>query len=104
MMPQSDAMVEMVYNTVNRQASERAREDPILTTFRHWPHWRHVEIERDPHNRHLCCAVTLITDQTYEPTIRAILKRDFGITFEALVKTSPVNASIACVQEKRRQR
>jgi hypothetical protein len=80
-----------------------ALEDPILTTFRHWPHWRRVEIERDPQNRHLCRAVTLITDQSYEPTVRAILKRDFGITFAAVVKASSPNPPAAPPQQHRRR-
>jgi hypothetical protein len=57
-----------------------ADDNPILTTFRHWPHWRDVQIEHDP-KTHQCVAVTLITDVNYEPTVRAILKRSFGLTF-----------------------
>jgi hypothetical protein len=57
-----------------------AADNPILTTFRHWPHWRDVQIEHDSKTRQ-CVAVTLITDLTYEPTVRAILKRSFGLTF-----------------------
>ncbi|HJZ49763.1 MAG TPA: hypothetical protein VKE41_21445 [Roseiflexaceae bacterium] len=60
-----------------------AADDPILTTFRHWPHWRDVQIERDPKTRR-CVAVTLITDVTYEPTVRAILKRSFQLVFPDL--------------------
>jgi hypothetical protein len=81
-----------------------ALEDPILTTFRHWPHWRRVEIERDPRDRHLCRAVTLITDRTYEPTVRAILKRDFGITFAAVLQTSsPPSPTTPPAQQNRRR-
>ena len=56
-----------------------AAEDPILTTFRRWPHWRRVEIVRDLENRAGCLAVTFITDQYSEPMVRAILKRTFAI-------------------------
>jgi hypothetical protein len=56
-------------------------ENRILTTLRRWPHWSRVDIERDPTNVERCLAVTLITDQVYESTVRAILKRSFGMTF-----------------------
>jgi|SRR3954465_8998088 hypothetical protein len=56
-------------------------EDRILTTVRRWPHWRSVAIERDPVNAAHTLAVTLVTDQTYESTVREILKRSFGMTF-----------------------
>jgi len=56
-------------------------EDRILTTVRRWPHWRRVDIERDPMNAEHCLAVTLVTDQTYESTVREILKRSFDMTF-----------------------
>jgi hypothetical protein len=58
-----------------------AAEDRILTTVRRWPHWRRVDIERDPVNVAYCLSVTLITDQIYESTVRDILKRSFGMTF-----------------------
>ena len=58
-----------------------AAEDRILTTVRRWPHWRRVDIERDPVNAARCLAVTLVTDQTYESTVREILKRSFDLTF-----------------------
>lgn len=60
-----------------------AAEDRILTTVRRWPYWRRVDIERDPVNAARCLAVTLVTDQTYESTVREILKRSFGLTFPA---------------------
>jgi hypothetical protein len=56
-------------------------EDRILTTVRRWPHWQRITIERDPVNSARCLAVTLITDQTYESTVREILKRSFNMTF-----------------------
>lgn len=58
-----------------------ADENRILTTLRRWPHWRRVDIERDPANAEVCLAVTLITDQVYESTVRSILKRSFNMTF-----------------------
>src|SRR5262245_29890823 len=73
------------------QTLRGAADDPILTTFRHWPHWRDAVIERDPKTRQ-CVAVTLITDRTYEPTVRAILRRSFGIIcpdFEPAPRPSP---------------
>jgi hypothetical protein len=56
-------------------------EDRILTTLRRWPHWRRVDVERDPEDPARCIAVTLITDQEHESTVREILKRSFGMTF-----------------------
>jgi hypothetical protein len=58
-----------------------AAENRILTTLRRWPHWRRVTIERDPANVEQCLAVTLVTDQIYESTVREILRRSFGMTF-----------------------
>jgi hypothetical protein len=58
-------------------------ENQILATLRRWPYWRAVTIERDPTNAELCLAVTLITDQIYESTVRDILRRSFGMTFPA---------------------
>jgi hypothetical protein len=58
-----------------------AEENRILMTVRRWPHWRRVDIERDPMNAADCLAVTLIADQTYESTVREILKRSFNLTF-----------------------
>jgi hypothetical protein len=58
-----------------------AAENRILTSVRRWPHWRGVDIERDPVSAELCLSVTLITDQIYESTVREILKRSFGMTF-----------------------
>jgi hypothetical protein len=58
-----------------------AEEDRILTTVRRWPHWLRVDIERDPSNAARCLAVTLVTNQTYESTVREILKRSFDMTF-----------------------
>ena len=60
-----------------------AAENRILTTVRRWPHWRRVDIERDPLNIEHCSAVTLITDPIFESTVREILKRSFGMTFPA---------------------
>ncbi len=58
-----------------------ADENRILTTLRRWPHWRRVDIERDPVNAEVCLAVTLVTDPVYESTVRSILKRSFNMTF-----------------------
>jgi hypothetical protein len=58
-----------------------AAENRILTSVRRWPHWRRVDIERDPVSVERTLAVTLITDQIYESTVREILKRSFGMTF-----------------------
>jgi hypothetical protein len=58
-----------------------AAENRILTSVRRWPHWRRVDIERDPVNDERTLSVTLITDQIYESTVREILKRSFGMTF-----------------------
>lgn len=55
-------------------------ENRILATVRHWPHWRRVDIEHDTDTKR-CIAVTLVTDQAYEPTVREILKRSFRMTF-----------------------
>jgi hypothetical protein len=60
-----------------------AAENRILTTVRRWPHWRRVDIERDPVDAERCLSVTLVTEQTYESTVREILKRSFGMTFPA---------------------
>jgi hypothetical protein len=56
-------------------------ENQILTTLRRWPYWQRVAIERDPVNAERCVAVTLVTDQIYESTVREILRRSFGMTF-----------------------
>lgn len=56
-------------------------EDRVLATVRRWPHWRRVDIERDPANAERCLAVTLVTDPMFESTMREILKRSFGMTF-----------------------
>ena len=60
-----------------------AAENRILTSVRRWPHWRRVDIERDPVSVERTLSVTLITDQIYESTVREILKRSFGMTFPA---------------------
>lgn len=56
-------------------------DNQILTSLRHWPHWTRADVERDPHNPKICLAVTLVTDQVHEATVRDILKRGFGVTF-----------------------
>jgi hypothetical protein len=38
-----------------------AAENPILTPFQRWPHWRRVAIVRDRKKRAGCLAVTFIT-------------------------------------------
>jgi hypothetical protein len=58
-----------------------AEEDRILTTLRHWPHWRRVTVERNPANTQHCLAVTLVADRAHESTVREILHRSFGMTF-----------------------
>ena len=60
-----------------------AAENRILTVLRRWPNWRRVDIERDPTNAAYTLSVTLVTDQTYESTVREILRRSFGMTFPA---------------------
>ncbi|MFP4436363.1 MAG: hypothetical protein ACLFVO_03885 [Chloroflexaceae bacterium] len=56
-------------------------ENRILTTLRRWPHWQRADVERDPHDPTRCLSVTLVADQSYESTVRDILKRGFGMTF-----------------------
>jgi hypothetical protein len=56
-------------------------EDIVLATVRRWPHWSQAVVERDPANTAQCLAVTLITHRLYEPTLRAILQRGFGLSF-----------------------
>jgi hypothetical protein len=58
-----------------------AAENRILATVRRWSYWQRVDIEHDPANAERCVAVTLIADQFYEPTVREILRRSFGLTF-----------------------
>jgi hypothetical protein len=58
-----------------------AAENAILNTLRHWPHWRGVEIERDPADQAKYVSVTLITGCNQEATIREILWRSFRMTF-----------------------
>jgi hypothetical protein len=58
-----------------------AAENRILTTLRHWPYWRRADIERDPNDPQRCLSVTLVTDQIYEPMVRDILQRSFGLKF-----------------------
>jgi hypothetical protein len=60
-----------------------ATEDVILATVRRWPYWEQVVIERDPTDSSHCLAVTLITQRLYEPTLRDILQRGFGLKFAA---------------------
>lgn len=60
-----------------------AREDRILATVRHWPHWSQVSVERDPANDARCLSVTLTTQRLYEATLREILRRSFGLNFPA---------------------
>jgi hypothetical protein len=56
-------------------------EDRVLTTLRRWPHWLRADVERDQEDQTRCTAVTLITTQHHEGTIREILKRGFGLAF-----------------------
>ncbi|MFL5804636.1 MAG: hypothetical protein ACJ8CR_23180 [Roseiflexaceae bacterium] len=65
-------------------------ENQILATLRRWPYWRDVTIERDPANAERTLAVTLITDQIYESTVREILRRSFGMTFPAAGGSSEI--------------
>lgn len=58
-------------------------EDRILTTMRRLPYWLRATVERDPANSKACLAVTLVADRTYEPMVREILKRGFGLVFPA---------------------
>jgi hypothetical protein len=58
-----------------------ADEDNILSAIRRWPYWQRVTIERSPENSAVCLSVTLVTDATYEGTLRHILKHGFGMTF-----------------------
>jgi hypothetical protein len=60
-----------------------APEEIILATVRRWPHWSEVVVERDPVDSARCVAVTLITQRLYEPTLRSILERGFGLKFGA---------------------
>jgi hypothetical protein len=65
-------------------------ENRILTTVRRWPHWLRADVERDPVNATICLSVTLVADQTYEATVREILKRSFGMTFPAMGGSSEI--------------
>ena len=56
-------------------------ENRILATVRRWSYWQRVDIERDPADAERCLAVTLIADRAYEPIVREILRRSFGMTF-----------------------
>lgn len=74
--------------TLSRAAAGEVRlilrgedENRILATVRRWPYWRRVDIERDPDNSARCLAITLVADQIYEPIVRDILKRSFGMVF-----------------------
>src|SRR5689334_12333500 len=67
-----------------------AAENRILATVRRWPYWRRADVERDPVNDAICISVTLVTDQTYEATVREILKRSFGMTFPATGGSSEI--------------
>jgi hypothetical protein len=58
-----------------------ADENRILATLRRWPYWRRADIERDPADPTRCLSVTLVTDQIYEPMVRDILQRSFGLKF-----------------------
>lgn len=58
-------------------------ENAILNTLRRWPHWRGVEVERDPADRTQCLSVTLIADRNQEATLREVLRRGFGLVFPA---------------------
>lgn len=58
-------------------------EEIVLATVRRWPYWSQAIVERDPSDAARCLAVTLITQRLYEPTLRAILQRGFGLTFGA---------------------
>jgi hypothetical protein len=60
-----------------------AEENRVLTTLRHWPYWRRADIERDPADPERCISITLVTDQIYEPMVRDILQRGFGLKFPA---------------------
>jgi hypothetical protein len=65
-------------------------EDRILHTLRRWPHWRRVDIERDPAHPERCLSVTLITDQMHDQTVRSVLQRSFGMKFPAEGGTSDI--------------
>lgn len=58
-----------------------AAENAILNTLRYWPHWRGVEVERDPVDGAQYRSVTLIADRSQEATIREVLRRSFGMIF-----------------------
>jgi hypothetical protein len=80
-----------------------AAENRILTSVRHWPHWRRVDIERDPESVDRCLSVTLITDQIYESTVREILKRSFGMTFPATGGSSELAPEPPSHSQRRRR-
>lgn len=79
-----------------------ATENRVLTTLRRWPHWSRHEIERDPTNADRYLAVTLITDQIYESTLREILRRSFGMTFPVDGGSSDIEPELP-VKERRRR-
>jgi hypothetical protein len=56
-------------------------EERILATVRRWPQWLRAEVERDPADTGRILAVTLVTDQSQEATLREILRRSFGLVF-----------------------
>ena len=58
-----------------------ASEKRILVAVRRWPHWQRFHLEPDPANVAAYLSVTLTTDRSYEPMVREILKRAFGMTF-----------------------
>lgn len=80
-----------------------AEENRILTTVRRWPHWRRVDIERDPANAEYCLSVTLVTEQAYESTVRDILKRSFDLTFPPTGGSRDLAPEILAPPKRRRR-
>ena len=80
-----------------------AAENRILTTLRRWPHWQRITIERDPLDAGQCLALTLITDQAYESTLREILQRSFAMTFPEAGGSMPIGPEPAAPSRRRRR-
>ncbi|HEU5099188.1 MAG TPA: hypothetical protein VFU22_09220 [Roseiflexaceae bacterium] len=80
-----------------------AAENRILTTLRRWPHWQRVAIERDPLDPRQCLALTLITDQEHESTLREILQRSFAMTFPAVGGSMAIGPELAAPSKRRRR-
>ena len=80
-----------------------AAENRILTTLRRWPHWQRVAIERDPLDPQQCLALTLITDQSHESTLREILQRSFDLTFPAAGGSMPIGPEPAARPSRRKR-